>query len=159
MPTSDGGPLLVREFDERSLIIENIMDDRRGKGHSGAAPGPTAPVRLQCLGRIRTCTRGAASITRPQVPLDRLPEDWERRAASSFSSLAQPLPSRTNGGDRRIEQKSGSMKSRRSRPTAQVYRPRALGNYTRLCKRIFWSFFLYWVCIWRLRSSFPLPRS
>jgi hypothetical protein len=80
-------------MDERlglsAVIIENIMDDRRGKGRSGAAPGSAATVRLQCLGRIRRCKRGGASITRPEVPLDRLPEDSERRAASPFSSLAQ----------------------------------------------------------------------
>jgi hypothetical protein len=48
--TSDSGLLLLRELDERlglsALIVENIMDDRRGKNTQVAALRSAATVHL-----------------------------------------------------------------------------------------------------------------
>ena len=68
----------MRELDERlglsALILENILDARRGK-NTGAAPRSAATVHLQSLGGIRRSERCGAAVARSDLPLDRLRED------------------------------------------------------------------------------------
>ena len=83
--TSDGGPILVRELDERlglgELIAEYLTDSRRGKTTQlplckllGCSPS-TAASRA-----MRTSTMPRALLVRSDVPTDRFREDWERGA-------------------------------------------------------------------------------
>jgi hypothetical protein len=76
---------LVRKLGERlglsALIVENIMDARRGKNTQLPLPESVATVHLQSLGRIRGSERCRAAVARSDVSVDRSEKIWDREAA------------------------------------------------------------------------------
>ena len=106
--TSDGGLLLVREFDERlglsALIAANVIDDRRGKNTQFTAAGSAQTVHLQSLGTVRGSERYGAAVARSDVPLHRPGEDLGSWVSVAFAPAlvrdrgAEPRPEHGRSG-------------------------------------------------------------
>jgi len=87
--TSDGGLLLVRELDERlglsALIVENIMDDRRGKNTQLPLPDLLRQSIYSRLAGYEDLNDAERLSQDPTFRLIGSEKIWERGAAFAFA--------------------------------------------------------------------------